>query len=574
MAKPNSKPGSKSKFWSAVSAVLKQLRGTIEDLSTGLNVVIQRPLVNLLNAFRPAAASPDNNSTTQKKRNVLLTLLLLPISLIASVLSIGIKILISPLDVIFGLSNPKSLVYSIPALLVLGGAIFIGYRTQQRVAFISSERFAAKQTYEEKKFAESIEHFQQLEALQVPLTREEYFTWAQALLGNQQSQQAAELIDQLAPGPGQQRGYPAAHQLKAISIAATMPKPMDPRIGTLLKWHLDAGGDSDAPEFQRAWAEYYLGVKDNLSAVQHMEKAANVQPELLVLAAQIYRAIGDEVRYVDTLKKAQTVFRSNLDKNPTHLENRITLGEILYELGDSESAERVLMADPGVPPSKALLEARAKHFLKRFRSEKQSAWSETNDAPVSSQALTRQLNLLQRALEQDLNYLNTYEAMIQFYLSIKETPAAAEVIKTLEKSIENEKAPGLPHFALSNILWEMGDKEKAQFHMEQAFKLSPREMVVVANNLAWILADSENPDLERAYRLSKEVVSQFPNDGRLRDTLATILKKQKKYDEALVEFKLALPTVTDRKKAHQNIAEIYEALGREDLAAQHRNRAR
>ena len=126
---------------------------------------------------------------------------------------------------------------------------------------------------------------------------------------------------------------------------------------------------------------------------------------------------------------------------------------------------------------------------------------------------------------------------------------------------------------MSSVKSKRGNKKLARFHIEKAFELDPR-FGVVANNLAWVLAnDAENPDLERAYELSKDVVERFPNDPLMRDTYATVLMKQEKYQEALVEFEKVLATIRGKKNVHTKLAFVYGELGMEDMKEVHLRKA-
>jgi Tfp pilus assembly protein PilF len=77
--------------------------------------------------------------------------------------------------------------------------------------------------------------------------------------------------------------------------------------------------------------------------------------------------------------------------------------------------------------------------------------------------------------------------------------------------------------------------------------------------------------------MAQQAAIAEPNDGRIRDTLATILMKQKKFDQALAEFQLALQrsmlSTSSKQKIHRKMAEAYRTIGNPDLAAQHDKRA-
>ena len=114
---------------------------------------------------------------------------------------------------------------------------------------------------------------------------------------------------------------------------------------------------------------------------------------------------------------------------------------------------------------------------------------------------------------------------------------------------------------MSNILWLENQQEDARWHVEQAYKLDPR-FSAIANNLAWFLAHEKNPDLERAFSLAHEIVRSDPRNPRFNDTLATILMKQERWDEAVTHFQMALPGMKAEEKheVHKKLAEAYICL--------------
>lgn len=542
----------------------RQLAGVFDDLTRGLNFLIKKPFDELTKASR-RSDKPTSKKTSSK--SLFAAIVAFPLTAIAALLSIGIKLLISPAEVLVGIAKgrTKTLWVSLPLCIALLGGVFFYKHLSNKSEAIRKQRDAAMMAYREGNFKKSVFQFEKLISLKTPLTTPERFAFAQSLLNAKQPDRARAIIDDLAPGVSEQSGYAPAHRLKAVSIALAMRKPMDADTGKKLKWHLDAGGESKAPDFQRAWAEYYLGIKDSISAVEHLERAAASQPELWLFAARLHQAIGNQVRFENALEKSREVFLKKLsddNKNPNH---RIVLAEILFEQGKHDEAERVLLEPIDFSPDqlKLIKSARANHYLKRYEFS-----SVATGQTAELDRIKNRFELLKTALHQDLNHLPTYQSLIRFYLPLKDKAAGREVVDTLKKAVSEGDSTGLAHFALSNILWENEEQELAQFHMEQAFRLSPKDMTAVANNLAWILTEGDNPDLKRAYELSKQVVDRYPNDGRLRDTYARVLKKQKKYNAALIEFKRALPTVTDKSAVHKEIVEIYKALGKPELATQ------
>ena len=149
-----------------------------------------------------------------------------------------------------------------------------------------------------------------------------------------------------------------------------------------------------------------------------------------------------------------------------------------------------------------------------------------------------------------------------------------EIREFLEDKLATGEKAAMVHFSLSNVMWMENQQEEARWHVEQAYKLDP-SFSTIANNLAWFLAHEENPDLERAYSLAHEIVRNDPRNARFNDTLATILMKQQRWDEAVTHFQKALPGMKQNEKneIHKKLAEVYSNLDKPNLARLHREKS-
>ena len=128
-----------------------------------------------------------------------------------------------------------------------------------------------------------------------------------------------------------------------------------------------------------------------------------------------------------------------------------------------------------------------------------------------------------------------------------------KILSLFEEIVTGDRPTALAHFALSNILWIIDERDQAKFHLEQAYLLN-NDFVIIINNLAWILALEESPDLERALELAATAVSRVPENPRFRDTLGTVLVKLGRHKEAISELQLALSGVPDTAPVHQKLA--------------------
>ena len=92
---------------------------------------------------------------------------------------------------------------------------------------------------------------------------------------------------------------------------------------------------------------------------------------------------------------------------------------------------------------------------------------------------------------------------------------------------------------------------------------------IVLNNVAVHLATRTPPRLDRALEIMNRVVQDHPEPAAFRETRGEILVQLKRFEEALVDLKIALPSYRDYKPIHIALQEVYVGLGIPDLAAEH-----
>jgi tetratricopeptide (TPR) repeat protein len=144
----------------------------------------------------------------------------------------------------------------------------------------------------------------------------------------------------------------------------------------------------------------------------------------------------------------------------------------------------------------------------------------------------------------------------------------------LERLIATGSAAAFAHFTLGSILWPYGEPQKALFHVERSLELDP-QFTDAANNLAWILASQETPDLERAEGLIRQAIAKKASDVRYQDTLALILAGKGQWKETLAILEKILPYVPGSalRDTHLRLAEAYDEIGDKNLASLHRELA-
>ncbi len=142
----------------------------------------------------------------------------------------------------------------------------------------------------------------------------------------------------------------------------------------------------------------------------------------------------------------------------------------------------------------------------------------------------------------------------------------------LQAQLTDGKATATIHFLLGLDAFSRGRSDEARLHWEQALRLDPNA-AIVANNLAWVLANAESPNLTRALELAERAVEARPKQPSFRGTRGIVLMKLRRWPEALTDLEAALAGDPNSGELHVVLAQVYEKLGSPELASQHRDRA-
>jgi uncharacterized protein HemY len=162
------------------------------------------------------------------------------------------------------------------------------------------------------------------------------------------------------------------------------------------------------------------------------------------------------------------------------------------------------------------------------------------------------------------------DRMINMYSGMKPT-GRQRIREILEKTaVENPSKP-LVHLSLSTIALIEQRNEDAIALLEKTLELDAG-LHLAKNNLAWLLAERNPPQMERAIRLAEEAVASLPNSPNYRDTLGTILFQNGDMDRAITELERALPNMPneEKKKIYARLAKAYDSIGNSSLAETYR----
>ena len=384
------------------------------------------------------------------------------------------------------------------------------------------------------------------------------FNLAICMLNIGETKLATQILNDLAPNDT--AGYAPAHRFKALLLSQKLAESRSPELLEKLRFHLNHADDLNSEQIQVAFALYYVEIGQTNQAISYLKNAAKQNPIHYLTLATIYEKDNQTGQFRDSLRLAEVAYRKLLEENAADHQSRIQLASTLSKLERKQEAETILKQGKILKNDPVINRALADFCVMLFD---QSANFE------------EQLSLLQQSLGYDLNYLPAYQRIIsEFRLTAQKDTKKSDLLENLLLSsiAEGDSTP-LAHFALSNLKSMQGETADAQFHIERAFSLDPR-FGAIANNLAWMLATSEQKtDLDRALELANDVVIRFPEEARFRDTFATILMKQGKYENALTQFELVLPKIIEKAEVHRKLAIIYDNLNRPELANIHRDKA-
>ncbi len=189
------------------------------------------------------------------------------------------------------------------------------------------------------------------------------------------------------------------------------------------------------------------------------------------------------------------------------------------------------------------------------------------DTDQSPRGLMRSLERLREAMAVDPTNPSLLEAVAQACLRAADSKNDELIV--LREALVQGVSSDTAHFILGTVALNAGDIEEAKQHLEIAVKSNPN-LPGLLNNLAHAISHEEEPDLERALRLSDAAVANLPNHAYLRETRGQIYFKLKRYTEAIADLEIALSAKELRPRIRESLATAYDALGRTDIAERQR----
>jgi tetratricopeptide (TPR) repeat protein len=186
----------------------------------------------------------------------------------------------------------------------------------------------------------------------------------------------------------------------------------------------------------------------------------------------------------------------------------------------------------------------------------------------------QQWEYLQSALEWNPKNRLIYEGLSQLCADARVRAIAPMVRSKIDSLLDATEFSSELLFANSNLL--LVDKQfGSAIETLRQIVQKDQEFHPAMNNLAWLLIDQTtvSPEhLEQAQRIAKRAVELLPSSASYRDTLGSVLFKQRRWTEAIAEFEVSLRSSQNSLPTLEKIAQAYQELGQIELSDQYRSR--
>lgn len=391
------------------------------------------------------------------------------------------------------------------------------------------------------------------------------------------------LLDRLAPDNGV--GYSKAHRLKATRLIAALSNAnrnqgllaqaaADPQVNQpgweLVQLHLKRSGMDQPVELADLWTVYYFAAGKQKEAIAQQIRASELKPERWLATARLCARLNDESGRKLANDRAAEYFLGKIKENPFDHSARIDLARAYVDTQKLQEAGSLLLEGVKIAAADTSVQAMA---MRRAASDFLLLRIDFITGQ-SADDLSKKQALVAKAIELDSNNSQAYKKMLELCESTDAPENRQVMIGLLERQVAEGVSIPFAHFALGTAKWIDGNHDEALWHTERALELEPN-LSDIANNLAWLSAQGDSPDLQRSLKLIESAIKKRPGDFRYRDTRGVILMKLQRWEEALTDFETILPrTVGDeRRELHTRLATIYQQLGKDGMAKIHEQQA-
>ncbi len=313
----------------------------------------------------------------------------------------------------------------------------------------------------------------------------------------------------------------------------------------------------DADAANSLLGQLYRQTRRNQKAREHFLRVSPRSPTDDLYLAEVHQALGETVLAQAAAQRARQSFANRCKRRPRDLESLLKLSASLRFMRQFAEADRVLRSTALLAGQPALLKERIVNIV---------AWYDTIERREDT--LGQRLEFLRSALQINPQDPLIYDRLLHLLLAGGE--GADVVRKSLQHQITEGTAPALVHLLLGIDAGMRKDDSVAIYHYRTAMETDP-SLTVAGNNLALSLLALSPPRIEEAGLLATQLCDKFPEVAAFQETRGQVLLRAKKYAQSLEAFELAIGELAHEPSIHRGMAEAYEAIGLDELAASHRD---
>jgi tetratricopeptide (TPR) repeat protein len=270
------------------------------------------------------------------------------------------------------------------------------------------------------------------------------------------------------------------------------------------------------------------------------------------------------------MTSAKERLRTKMEQAPSDMDTRLMYATSLFHLGELPEAETLMKQSLESDKLTEEQRTRCKLFLSAVFI-KMYAFYERQTGLQTSEEAAQAFLYLQNALEVAPDSQIALTRLVEFARGSKERLEAAR--DALRKLISQGNASAMAHFALGTVELIAGNDELSLLNMRQGLAIDPK-MAVLANNVAAMIAQTKDGDLDSALRLATQAIETSPNIDDYFDTRAGIHAQMNNLADAAIDYQRALELAPDPRPYQLKLAELYDKMGDKELAAQYRESAK
>ncbi len=354
-------------------------------------------------------------------------------------------------------------------------------------------------------------------------------------------------------------GYTKAHTWLAMDLVERAQKGEAINLETL-KYHLKRGtsGDEVPPSLLLIYSQLLQQENKTAESQEFLKRAAEFEPKLLLNAIAVYNQNSLSVQARATADMLVEKIKNKIDENDG--ENIVLTSQALMLTNRIDEAMEVLQkGSKRFPNSSKLARELSNAYRIKFRAT----------AVRLSDKVNVNLDFLNAAIVIDPTNINVQEElMLLSKLGIWQNEA---IIDTLRARIATTGTSYVARLLLAETAYGRGKLEDAINEYEVVLAELPR-MTLALNNLAMMYTQLTPPKLDEAMSLIDRAIEAEPKVAEFHDSRGDILVLQKRKEDAIESYLLALASSPERVETREKLIAVYEDTDQKEKADFERGR--